>query len=252
MLVRRWIGLAACLIALHAQGGPRVFQVGVENLQYAPLHSTSATGDYTGYARDVLDAFAQEYGYTFRYVPLPVERLFRDFLRADALDFKYPDNPAWQTGLKKGLHLTYSLPIVPSYEGLMVLPANKGKPLARLHSVGTVRGFTPVPYQQAIQRRSLSLQTDTSFAPLLQRVLAGQLDAVYINADVGHYLLTHELGQPNALVFDTALPHLASDFSLSTRRHHEIVAQFNNFLQKQRPLLQRLRAKYTIGDPANP
>ena len=244
-----WLVLALLCAspACHAEER-KTFVIGVENLQYFPLHSTPATGEFAGYARDVLDAFALDQGYTFKYLPLPINRLFTVYLGDTTLDFKYPDNPNWQPGSRKGIVLTYSTPIVASEEGAMVLPQNKGRPLKRLKTLGTVLGFTPWPFMPDIQSKAIAVTTSSAFDGLLRHALAGHLDAVYVNVDVANYLLSEELKAPGGLVFDPGLPHGPSDFSLSTRSQHQVIAQFNLFLQRQRPLLQQLRAKYKIGD----
>ncbi|MES2127293.1 MAG: transporter substrate-binding domain-containing protein [Pseudomonadota bacterium] len=238
---------AGAALACHAEER-KSFVIGVENLQYFPLHSTTSTGEFSGYARDVLDAFAQEQGYSFKYLPLPINRLFTVYLGETTLDFKYPDNPNWQAGRRKGMAFTYSTPIVASEEGAMVLPQHKGRPLKRARTLGTVLGFTPWPFMPAIESKAISVTTSSAFDGLLRHALAGHIDAVYVNVDVANYLLAEELKAPGGLVFDPGLPHGPSDFSLSTRLHPQVIAQFNLFLQRQRPLLQQLRAKYKIAD----
>lgn len=258
MTMRKLLLAAACCLALPAGVGraepvpARTYTVGVENLQYFPLHSTDAHNNYTGYARDVLDAFARQQGYTFRYVPLPINRLYAAFLKEQVLDFKYPDHPKWREELRGSLKVSYSDVVVTSEEGAMVLPQNKGRPLSAIHSMGTVLGFTPWPYQPAIDSKAIAVTTSNRFDGLLRRVLAGQLDAVYVNVDVANYLLENALKAPGGLQFDPALPHARSDFRLSSLRHEEVVAQFSQFLQRERPLLQQLRAKYKLAEPRPP
>lgn len=237
-------GMAA---TAEATGG-RSYTVGVENLQYYPLHSTDANNEYSGFAREVLDAFARQQGYTFRYVPLPINRLYAAFLKERTLDFKYPDHPKWREELRHSLRISYSDVVVRSEEGAMVLPQNKGRPLNTVHSLGTVLGFTPWPYQSAIESKAIVVTTSNRFDGLLRRVLAGQLDAVYVNIDVANYLLAQELKTPGGLQFDPGLPHAHSDFRLSSLRHEEVVAQFSQFLQRERPLLQQLRLKYKLAE----
>ncbi|WP_342118829.1 substrate-binding periplasmic protein [Pseudoduganella sp. OTU4001] len=224
------------------------FSVGVEKLQYMPLHTVDGNNRYGGYAREVLDAFAAQHGYTFDYVPLPINRLYSRFLTERTLDFKYPDNPKWREELRGGLPVAYSEVVVSTEEGAMVLPDRRGKPLSALHTLGTVLGFTPWPYQAAIDSRALELTTSNSTDSLLRLGLAGHLDAVYVNVDVANHMLAGELKTAGGLVFDPSLPHARSDFRLSTLRCKQVVEQFNRFLQREQGMLQRLRAGYRIGD----
>ena len=123
----------------------RSFRVGVENLQYYPLHTVEAGNRYGGFAREVLDAFAQQHGYQFDYVALPINRLYTRFLGERTLDFKYPDNPKWRADLRRGVPLWYSDVVVSTEEGALVLPHRRGMTLAQLRTLGTVLGFTPWP-----------------------------------------------------------------------------------------------------------
>ncbi|MES2115465.1 MAG: transporter substrate-binding domain-containing protein [Pseudomonadota bacterium] len=241
-------GMAVTPEAAEASAA-RSYTVGVENLQYYPLHSTDANNEYTGFAREVLDTFARQQGYTFHYVPLPINRLYTAFLKEQTLDFKYPDHPKWREELRHSLKISYSDVVVRSEEGAMVLPQNKGRPLSTIHSLGTVLGFTPWPYLPAIESKAIVVTTSNRFDGLLRRVLAGQLDAVYVNIDVANYLLAQELKAPGGLQFDPSLPHAHSDFRLSSLRHDEVVAQFSQFLQHEQPLLQQLRLKYKVAEP---
>lgn len=246
------IPLLLCTASAAAQrceaGGSHKLTIGVEKLQYLPLHTVDGNNRYGGYARDVLDAFAAHHGYTFDYVPLPINRLYSRFLTERTLDFKYPDNPKWREELRAGLALSYSEVVVSTEEGAMVLPQRRGKPLAALKTLGTVLGFTPWPYQAAIDSRTLELTTSNSTDSLLRLGLAGHLDAVYVNVDVAGYMLASELKAAGGLVFDPGLPHARSDFRLSTMRCREVVEQFNRFLQREQGMLQRLRASYHIGE----
>jgi len=201
------IGHAQAAGKVTGKAAGNVYVIGVENIQYYPLHSTTPEGEYIGFAREVLDAFAHEQGYTFQYKPMPVNRLFATYFGDDSLDFKYPDNPKWQSERRKGGKLSYSTPIVVSQEGALVLPEHLGRPYKQVKSLGTMLGFTPWPYLPSIEDKSISLSTSGNFDSLLRLALSGHIDAVYMNVDVANYQL-----------------------------------------QKQRPLLQRLREKYHIEE----
>jgi polar amino acid transport system substrate-binding protein len=237
--------------ALPAGAGQaaRVFVVGVENLQYYPLHTVDRNNEYTGFAREVLDAFARRHGYTFRYTPLPINRLYAALLKERTVDFKYPDNPKWREELRTGAALSYSDVVVTTEEGAMVLPQRRGLPLAQLKTLGTALGFTPWPYLDAIDSKAIRLTTSNGFDSLLRLALAGHIDAVYVNVDVANHMLEDQLKAPGGLQFDPGLPHAHSDFRLSTLRYPEVVQQFSQFLQQERNWLQQLRSRYRIGMP---
>jgi ABC-type amino acid transport substrate-binding protein len=228
------------------------YTIGVEDLKYYPLHTTGSGTTFGGFAREVLDMFAKEKGYAFRYVPLPVNRLYVAFLKERTLDFKYPDNPRWKEDARGATSIYYSATLVTSEEGAMVLPMNKGRPLWQIKSLGTVLGFTPWPYLPAINSKAITLSTNNGFESLLRHALADHIDAVYINVDVANYLLAEELKTPGGLVFDPGLPHARSDFSLSTLRHPEVLNEFDDFLRRERLQLQKLKLQYGIEERGGP
>jgi polar amino acid transport system substrate-binding protein len=244
--VARWAGAALAAWSMGAAAADKEYTIGVEELQYYPLHTTSKEHVFSGFARDVLDAFARQQGYTLRYVPLPINRLYVAFLKDGTVDFKYPDNPKWKGELRGTLKVSYSAPLVVSEEGALVLPKNKGRPLHRVKSLGTVLGFTPWPYLPAIDRRALFLSVDDDLDGLLRHALAGHIDAVYANVDVADYVLSEKMKMPGSLVFDAGLPHARSDFSLSSLRHPEVLKEFDAFLRREQVLLRQLRIKYKL------
>lgn len=245
-----WIG-STCAAHAEPEAG-RVFVVGVESLQYYPLHSLDRNNEFTGFAREVLDAFARRHGYTFRYVPLPINRLYAALLRERTVDFKYPDNPKWREELRTGINLSYSDAVVTTEEGAMVLPRRRGRPLAEFKTLGTALGFTPWPYQEVIDSKAITLTTNPSFEGLLRLALAGHIDAVYVNVDVANHMLDDPLKAPGGLQFDPGLPHARSDFRLSTVRYPAVVQQFSQFLQQERGWLRQLRSRYKIGSDGTP
>lgn len=125
--------LAAVILAgvCATPAWPAAFNVGVETTDYMPVYRIE-NSNYTGFARELLDVFAAKYGHQFTYVPYPIARLFDEFAVQKTLDFKFPDNPLWQTTIKKNVSVTYSNGILSVEEGLLVLPANKGRPLASI------------------------------------------------------------------------------------------------------------------------
>ncbi|MES2148289.1 MAG: transporter substrate-binding domain-containing protein [Pseudomonadota bacterium] len=237
-----------CVSALALGAGqPRTFTIGVEDLQYYPLHTIDAANEYRGYAREVLDLFAHQQGYQFHYVPLPINRLYLAFLQDGSVDFKYPDNPKWKPELRGARRVRYSAAVVTSEEGAMVLPRQRGRPFSQLRTLGTALGFTPWPYLSAIESKTVVLTTASGFDGLLRHALAAHLDAVYVNVDVANYLLA-EAKLPGALVFDPGLPHARSDFSLATLRYPQVLAEFDQFLRREQVQLQKLRKKYGIEE----
>ena len=57
--------------------------VGVEDLPFAPQYSLDGEGQYRGFAREVLDAFASDSGISLSYKALPVDQLLPALQRGE-------------------------------------------------------------------------------------------------------------------------------------------------------------------------
>jgi len=111
--------------------------IGVEDNRYLP-HYSFENGEYSGFGREVLDAFFSDAGLDYEYRALPVARLFSDFIDGQ-VDFKYPDNEIWSSDEKAGLFIRYSDPVVAYVDGLSVVPDKIGTPIDQVKIIGTVR-----------------------------------------------------------------------------------------------------------------
>ncbi|NRR33699.1 hypothetical protein HSX11_26320 [Oxalobacteraceae bacterium] len=220
------------------------FTIGWEQLQ----NSNGYADKYERYAHEVFDLFAQRNGYAFHYVQLPINRLFSAFVIDQSLDFKYPDNPEWKKELRSKRSFSYSAPLATRLAGAMVLPQHQGRPLAAIRTLGTILGFTPVGYTEAIDKKALSVVRSNGYVSLLGHAMANHVDAAYINVETAKDVLKDRMRAPGALVFDPGLPHQYVELSLSTLRHPELITRFNLFLLEERPSLAKLRQKYHIEE----
>ena len=196
--------------------------------------------------RELLDAFASKNGHKFTYTPLPIARLIDEFAVKKSLDFKFPDNGYWAKEVKKDAKIVYSQPAVSVIEGLMVLPANKGKGVDSIKKLGTVRGFTPWPYMDQIKSNKIVVSEANTPEAVISMCEAGRIDAVYGSVIVSNYIMTDILKKPGILVFDDKLPNTKSDFSLSSIAHPDVIKQFDEFLAKDKDTVAKLKAKYKI------
>jgi hypothetical protein len=205
---------------------------------------TYENGQFGGFARAVLDAFAADQGHEFIYRALPVNRLFRDFIEGQ-LDFKYPDNPLWSADLKKNKGVTYSDPVVRYIDGIMVTPENVGKGVQSIHSLGTVLGFTAWEWEDAIRQGKVMRSESRSFEGALQQAILGRVDGLYADLAVVNYHM-ERIGKSGSLVYDPSLPHTDSFYYLSTLRHGKIIAEFNAWMHQRASLVQSLREKFAV------
>jgi len=241
-LVLSW----AALLALPAMAANRVFVIGVEAVDYAPYYHLDDNGAYRGLARDVLDAFARSKGYVFVYKPMPAARLMHAFLAEQSVDFKFPDHPRWSEAARRGVMLSYSLPVVTLTEGLLVRTPHKAWQLEQLHSMATLTGFTPVAYVDQLQSGQISLSANSSQQGLLRQLLAGRVEAIYLDWSVGMRLAS-ALGASGKLEPARELPADKVALMLSSIHHPDIVDQFNHFLLQHRLQLLQLRKHYHLA-----
>ena len=237
-----------CVLALLASplAWAGNYTVGVEAADQLPVYKGD-TGSYSGYSRELLDAFAARYGHTFTYKAYPAGRLLEEFGVARSVDFRYPDNPLWSTGAKKGLSIHYSQGLVPVTEGLLVPPERKGQKMAAVGKIAAVRGFTPVPYLEAIRSNKIEVAQVNSPEAGIGMAESGRVDGVYLSVLTANHVMESKLKKPGVVVFDSGLPNTVGDFALSTIAHPEVIAQLNEFLAKEKDLVARLKAKYGIA-----
>jgi ABC-type amino acid transport substrate-binding protein len=239
--------MIACIMtcAFIPVSSAKTYFVGVENLDYYP-HYTHQGGQYKGFARDVLDEFAKQKGYVFEYKILPIKRLYNDFVEGK-VDLKYPDCSDWQKDLKKGVSIHYSNAVVDYIDGVMVVTSNKMLGVDKLHVLGTVLGFTPWVYQDAITAGKIKLHENKSFPGLLQQVILKRIDGAFVNIAVANYQLNDVLKKPGLLVFDPNLPHIRGSYYFSTIKHPEVIDEFNSFLNKNKEMINALKKKYNLN-----
>lgn len=239
--------LLAVILCFSLPASPamaQTFKVGVELQPYPPYYSLK-NGEYQGYARDLLDAFADAQGHEFTYVAVPVKRLLSDFL-AGKLDFKYPDNPQWSVEQKRGNSLFYSSATAPFTDGVLVLPDRLGRDKSRLKVLGTQLGFSPLAYQGDLDAGHMRLSQTSQIDSLLKMALSGRVDGIYLNPLVARHALKDAGLAEDALVFDANLPHLQGDYVLSSLHQPQVIREFDAFLENNQALVSRLRSQYGI------
>jgi len=234
------------LVNLNSQT-KKEYIIGVENIKYYPLYNWDGK-EWTGYAREVFDRFALKKGYTFKYIALPVARLFNDFVVSQTVDFKFPDNPYWSADLKKDKKVVYSKSVVEYIDGVFVLPERKGKGLDVLKNLGTVMGFTAWDYLDLINSKKVILKESTDFIVLLQQVLNKNIDGAYINIVVAQYHLNEILKRPKDLVFDESLPYTKSSYFFSSIKYPQIIEEFNKFMEEEKDFITKTKQKYKVEE----
>lgn len=243
MKTRPALLLSLCLFVLPAVAQEEI-RVGVELQPYQP-YSDVQGGEYRGYARDLLDAFAAEYGYRFVYTPLPVRRLLSDFL-AGRVDLKFPDHPQWNADQKAGHAVRYSQPAAPYVDGILVKPKHLGQGMQRIELLGTQNGFTPWPYLSEIRGGRIRLIQANQIESLLRMASSDRVDAVYLNPRVVAYQLKQMDMAAESLVFDPTLPHVEDHYYLSSIHHPQLIEAFDRFLEQRADQIAALRLRHGL------
>jgi len=242
-----WLSAFILSLAAVNTSWAEEYIIGVEKLNFLPYYS-GVDDEYFGYARDILDAFANQYGHQFKYNPLPVERLFLAFINKQ-VDFKFPDSPNWQQSIKQQHSVVYSKTVAPFVDGIMMNPKRMIHSSLSFKKLGTIRGFTPWPFMAQIKRGDLRVSENNSISGLLMQTVLQRVEGSYINVAVAEYHLNNILKKPNTLVFNPDLAHDKGDYFLSTIKHPQIIEQFNSWLQQNSAYVLDMQKKWNIIGP---
>lgn len=104
--------------------------------------------------------------------------------------------------------------------------------------------------RQKINNGTIRVYQEDSFSKVIGLGMTGHYDAIYASPIVINYYLDEVVHKPGALVFDRKLPFESNDFSLSSIRQGEVIKQFNEFLEKNQPLIIELKRKYRLPEKA--
>jgi hypothetical protein len=216
----------------------KIYTVGVEGIPFLP-YSNYENKNYTGILKEISEEFAKKEGIQFKYIPLPITRLYSNFY-SGKIDFKLPANKLWQPDvkMKKNLNIIYSDPIVEFIDGVMIKPQSQNKPLK---NIGIVAGFTPWEYLGAIKQGKLKTKENPSILGLLQQGLLSRVDGIYINIAVGNYYLDNKLKKSGGLELAKNQPHTKSTYHMATIKHPKILKSFNLFLKSKNTKVEKIR-----------
>ena len=254
-ILKRWIvfvflvQLAGFGIAQESIKNTKTFIVGVSTIDYAP-HYYMEDGRYVGFARDVLDLFAQKHGYEFQYKPRPYVRSVKELLTGTT-DFQYPDNPDWQNEQKNGHTVFYSNGVIQYIDGIIRRKEDIGKPVSTLKRIAMPRGWTPVDYLPLIKNDELAIDEEDQVGGVINMLLRKRVDGCYLNIDVANYYsetnkLTGQIG------FDSNLPYQFSQYTLSSTSHPEMIREFNQFLVDSAAEILQIKARYKFKYDTDP
>jgi polar amino acid transport system substrate-binding protein len=242
-----WLVVIVCMVVwcrpVWASAQPH-FIVGTEDINFYP-HYDFTHAESTGFANEVLQLFAAEYGYKLTFQPLPVKRLYHEL--DNLVDFIYPDNPNWAQLQTADNRRLFSEPLIYNLGTTMVLPQHKQIPLSQFRTLAVIHGFTPTAWLNLRSEYRFKLYEVPNAVTALNLVLKGQLDGADVEYNVAQHILRSQQ-QEGALVAAQQLPMTRVGFHLSTSRHPQVLQQFNRFLHSHRVQISALKLKYQLSD----
>ena len=241
-----------CLLAslLPCVASAETYVVGVENAQFLPYSTVDAQGQYSGYARELLDRFAASAGVTFVYRPIAPAGLL-DELLSGRVDFKYPDNAAWGASERADKSLSYSVATVDYIDGVLVVPQQHAKGLQQLRRLAVVKGWSPQEYSEAIAAGQISRVDSDDLPAMIRSAVKKQSDGAYYNIEVALYALNNSSKFTNALQFDAGLPYKRGSYHLSTVQQAPLLKRFDQFLEEHKAEVAALKAKHRVEENIN-
>lgn len=222
------ISLTLLLLSALPAYGLRSYTVGIGNADYFPVWGVQRDGSYHGIGPDMLNAFAKAKGIRLVFVPLPLKRAV-EYLVGGEVDFKFPDNPTWDSSQKGQKTIYYSDPMAAYTEGVMVTPERRGLGVYGLHILGAPLGLSLSAYEQRIVSGQLYASYITDIDTLLTITIRGRTEGAYLDVAVAEYLLT-KMGKTQALVFDEDLPSVSDYYYLSSIQYPELIEAFNAYM----------------------
>lgn len=233
--------MAALLCLWNGQGLARDLVVGVEAIDYTPVYGVR-NGVFQGAARPILDAFALSQGHRLTFRPLPVKRLYAE-LNLGGIDLKFPDSPDWQPALRQGHTVVFSKPVIHYIDGTIVRREMLQEGPDSVLSLGTIAGFTPYAWSERLKGGTVELKENSSLEQLLRQVQAKRIDGAYGNVAVSLNAAELMPGLAGTLAFAPRLPHVADSYRLSSVKAPEVIAEFNEWLDRNEALVADIIAR---------
>jgi hypothetical protein len=137
--------------------------------------------------------------------------------------------------------------VVALTEGVSVLPENRGRGVEHIRLLATVHGSSLPSWDTYIEQGNVTVSENPSLIRLIEQTLIGRVDGAYANIAVVQYLLENELNRPGALQFDDSLPHYETHYHLSSIRHPQVIAEFNQWMQENAALVNSIKQKFDLN-----
>lgn len=225
----------------------KVFLIGVEDVNYAPLFSFSAERELEQcFTRELLTSFFNHHQLKFKFVALPIKRFDKWFIE-QGIDFKFPDNMRWRESKRDKLNITFSAPVIELVAGTYVLKKNESLPKHQVTSLSTITGFHPTLWLDEIGAGQVTLIEEGAPVGVVKHLLLGNADATNIDKNVIRRELK-KLKSNEQIVLAKNIPHQTYYYHFSSIKYPEIIGLFNRFLSENEGYIRTLKQKYGITE----
>jgi len=235
--------MALMLFNTHSYANQdKVYKIGVENIDYYPHYAFGHQKN--SFIKELLESFFNYHQIKYEFVPLPLKR-FNQWYVKDSIDFKYPDNTNWRVNESKNLPIIYSTSVITSTAGSVILYKNLNKTRENIQRLGTITGFSSTLWLDKIKSKKVEVLNDSAVLSVIKMATHGLVDVINLDYSVVNYHLNN-LKQNKKLLMSAILPNQKINFHLSTIKHENIIFKFNQFLKKNKKLVEGLKKKYKI------
>lgn len=237
------VALAITVFSVQAR---ETYTVVVQDIDYYPIYRADpSTESYSGYARELMDAFARHQGIRFEYRVRPIRRITMEYL-AGRYDFALPDNPQWDRAAKEGLTIHYSKALLTFEDAVFVPKVQQHMPIEEMTDYGTIYGFTPWKFQGLIDSGQIEFKTASRPTNLVRMAMAGRVTAFNLAVPVAEYHF-RKLGANGRFVpAPKLMPQIDSHYHLSTLKHPDLINAFDRFLRQQQATVNALLQRYDL------
>ena len=239
----RWLALLLVML-LSDPTRAESYVIGIEQIDYYP-HYDFSKNQQRGYFFDLIQLFSEKSGHRFKFMPLPVIRLYHS--GNSGIDFIYPDNPLWQQYSEPGINKSFSAPVIFTLGSTLVRPELQQISLEQFRSLAVIHGFVPTKWLALKNQYKYRMVDVPDVASAIGLVLKGRLDGANVEYNVAqHYL--RSIAAQDRLVIGEQLPFTQLPFLLSTVRQPQLLAQFDRFLLEHAAQVSALKRKYQLQE----
>lgn len=233
------------LLVFTMSPSAQALTLGVETTNYAPYFYLSDEQKYQGAARDIFDLFAEVSQLKIDYLPMPVPRLFNEFVKG-GVELKFPDNPLWSASLTSIVKVHYSEPVLNITESLLVLK-HDGPEIAKkdIKVVGTILGFSIPGIAKPVANKEFETVEAKKIEQLIHMLVSERVQGLYFNKDVAHNLIKN-MYPGQSLVKHSQHPTFRYAYHLSSIKHPKLIEKFNEFLISHTKQLDVIRSRYGL------